>query len=196
MNIRNSLPHTNPSPERRGASLPSSSGRKVGDKAGPWFKQPWPWLLMVPPFFSVIGGVAMLWMAIASNDGLVAEDYYRQGLAINQRLTREQAAAAGNYRAHVLFTVSLDRVRVTLTGEAIPRALMLRLTHPTRSGLDRVVTLNALGGGMYEAELPHLVSGRWRVAIADEDQTWRLSGDWHVPEDNALYLAAGVKEAR
>jgi hypothetical protein len=47
---------------------------------------------MVPPFASVIGGIALAWAAIASNDGLVTPDYYRQGIEINARLTREQAA--------------------------------------------------------------------------------------------------------
>ena len=58
----------------------------------PWFKQLWPWLVMAPPLASVIAGVAMLWIAVATNDGLVTPDYYRQGIRINERLTREQAA--------------------------------------------------------------------------------------------------------
>jgi hypothetical protein len=37
----------------------------------PWYKQLWPWLLIAPPIASVIGGVALLWIAIASSDGLV-----------------------------------------------------------------------------------------------------------------------------
>lgn len=58
----------------------------------PWYRQLWPWLIMAPPFVSVIAGIALLWTAISSNDGLVTPDYYKQGIEINQRLTREQAA--------------------------------------------------------------------------------------------------------
>ena len=58
----------------------------------PWYRELWPWLVMAPPFVSILGGVALAWIAISSNDGLVTPDYYRQGIEINRRLTREQAA--------------------------------------------------------------------------------------------------------
>ena len=38
------------------------------------------------------GGLITLWLAITSFDGLVADDYYKQGLAINQTLARADAA--------------------------------------------------------------------------------------------------------
>ena len=58
----------------------------------PWYRHLWPWLIIAPPAVSVIAGIAMLLIAVASDDGLVTPDYYRQGLSINERLTREQAA--------------------------------------------------------------------------------------------------------
>ena len=58
----------------------------------PWYRQLWPWLIIAPPLASVIAGVALLWTAIASNDGLVTPDYYRKGIEINRRLSAEQAA--------------------------------------------------------------------------------------------------------
>lgn len=60
--------------------------------AKPWYRHLWPWLVMAPPLASVIAGVAMIWIAIATNDGLVTPDYYREGIQINERLSAEQAA--------------------------------------------------------------------------------------------------------
>ena len=57
----------------------------------PWFKHLWPWLIMAPPLASVIAGMALLWIAIASNDGLVAFDYEKDRSA-QAGLTPEQAA--------------------------------------------------------------------------------------------------------
>ena len=62
------------------------------ERAKPWHRQLWPWMLIAPPLVSVIGGIALVWVAIATDDGLVTPDYYREGISINQRLTREQAA--------------------------------------------------------------------------------------------------------
>jgi hypothetical protein len=64
----------------------------AAQRVTPWYRELWPWLIMAPPFVSVLGGVALAWAAIASDDGLVTPDYYRQGIEINRRLTREQAA--------------------------------------------------------------------------------------------------------
>jgi hypothetical protein len=61
--------------------------------AKPWHKHLWPWLLMLPPLISVVGGVAVLCIAAATNDGLVADDYYQRGITINERLARERPAA-------------------------------------------------------------------------------------------------------
>ena len=58
----------------------------------PWYRHLWPWLVMAPPLASIIAGIAMVWIAVATNDGLVTPDYYRRGIEINERLTREQAA--------------------------------------------------------------------------------------------------------
>lgn len=62
------------------------------ERAKPWHQQLWPWMLIAPPLVSVIGGIALVWVAIATDDGLVTPHYYREGISINQRLTREQAA--------------------------------------------------------------------------------------------------------
>ena len=62
------------------------------ERVRPWYRHLWPWLIIAPPLASVIGGIALAWAAIASDDGLVTPDYYRKGIEVKQGLTREQAA--------------------------------------------------------------------------------------------------------
>ena len=159
-------------------------------QSAPWYKSKWPWLLMVAPALAVIGGVAMLMLALASNDGLVADDYYKRGLAINQTLSRDRAAAAGHYRARIMFSPALDRVRVMVSGDKAPGALTLRLTHPTRVGQDRIVALAAGAGGVYEGSLEPVGAGRWGVALEDNAGAWRLAGTWRTGGEPVLELAA------
>jgi hypothetical protein len=40
----------------------------------PWYRQLWPWLLMVPPAAAVIGGFLTLYLALATPDPLVRDD--------------------------------------------------------------------------------------------------------------------------
>ncbi len=45
----------------------------------PWYRQPWPWLLMLPPAAAVIGGALTLYLAITRPDALVRPDCHRDG---------------------------------------------------------------------------------------------------------------------
>jgi len=63
-------------------------------KHSPWYREPWPWLLMAGPAVVVVAGFVTLWLAFNSDDGLVADDYDKRGQAIHQTLSRDRAAAA------------------------------------------------------------------------------------------------------
>ena len=138
----------------------------------PWYRQLWPWLLISGPAAVIVAGAATIWIAFASADGLVAEDYYRQGLAINHRVAREEAARRLGISAEV--TVTAGRVRVRLQGQQ-PEVLFVHLAHATRAGHDVRIRLTASAGGLYEGEVGPLPRGRWRVVIEDPGSTWRIA---------------------
>ena len=45
----------------------------------PWYRQAWPWLLIIPPAGAVIGGAITLYLAISRPDTLVHTDCHRDG---------------------------------------------------------------------------------------------------------------------
>jgi hypothetical protein len=112
-----------------------------------------------------------MWIAFASADGVVAGDYYKQGLAINQELQREQRAQQRSIGAEV--RLQSGKIRVHLSGAA-PEALFGHLVHATRAGHDQRVRLAKVAPGFYEAELPALPAGHWRVVLEDPRREWRL----------------------
>ena len=64
-----------------------------------WYREPWPWLLMAGPLVVVAASLASAWIAVKSDDGVVADDYYKQGLAINRKLPRANVdPARANWR--------------------------------------------------------------------------------------------------
>jgi len=149
----------------------------------PWYREPWPWILMAGPLAVVLAGIVTVWLAVATEDGVVADDYYKRGLAINQTIAREEAAAAAGYRARVIANPSGDRLRVYLSaaqGTAQPAAVRLRLVHPTRKGLDQSLEL-AAAGGYFEGAIQPLRPGRWQLILEDREATWRLTGEWQQP---------------
>ena len=59
----------------------------------PWYREPWPWILMAGPALVVVAGVVTMVLAVRSNDPLVAEDYYRRGVEMSRApLSAEERA--------------------------------------------------------------------------------------------------------
>ena len=137
----------------------------------PWYREPWPWILISGPAAVLLAGSATMWIAFASADGLVAEDYYKQGLAINKRLAKEDEAERRGISAEV--RLAPERLRVELKGDA-PPALFVQLAHATRAGYDQRLRLVPVARGAYEAELGGLPGGHWHVIIEDPRGAWRI----------------------
>jgi hypothetical protein len=152
------------------ASLPDTASR-------PWYREPWPWILMSGPAVVVVAGFVTLWLAIRSSDGLVAEDYYKEGLAVNRVFAREDQAERLGIAARV--EPVRGALRVLLAGHAAPPALFLRLAHATRAGFDVTLRLARAADGSYGAALPPaLPAGHWHVSIEDPRREWRVAGVW------------------
>jgi len=159
----------------------------------PWYRHRWPWLLMLGPFVVIVAAAITVYLAVISNDGLVDDDYYKQGLAINQITARDQVAARRGLRAELM--LGADRVRVLLSAgdaAALPKNIVLHLTHPTRAGIDQTITLSAENGtgGIYSGRIAAPLKGRWHVVLEDATKEWRLTGEWVIGASESIRLGA------
>lgn len=143
----------------------------------PWYRERWPWLLAIMPTVAVIAGFTTAWLAVTSNDGLVVDDYYKEGKAINQTKERDRHAQSLGLSAQI--QPQGNSVQVALAGriETPPGQLNMKILHPTRIGDDHEVKLN-WDGSSYKGTLPVLGSAHYRVQITPEFGSWRLTGDY------------------
>jgi hypothetical protein len=145
----------------------------------PWYREPWPWILMSGPAVVIVAGFTTLYLAASGSDPLVVDNYYKEGLAINQVLARDRAASAANYQAQVLVSTDRTQLRMMLQGTGtLPAQLRLRFVHPTKAGFDRDVLLQQTQPGWYEGRVRLTETLRWEVSLEDLQQHWRLSGSW------------------
>ncbi len=157
----------------------------------PWYKQRWPWFLIAGPAAVVVAGVVTLWLAVDSNDGLVTDDYYKQGMAINQLLQRDHRAASLGLRADVMRSDLNVRLMLSANGQTeLPKVIVLRLAHPTRAGQDQAVEMIYGREGFYDGKLTADLAGRWLVSIEDPAGEWRLQGEWQADSEEPLRLQA------
>ena len=155
----------------------------------PWYRQFWPWFLIALPATAVIAGLTTLWIAMDDPDGLVVGDYYKEGLAINERLARDEAARALGLKVHL--SIDGGAVDARLQNELNLPALHLRLMHPTRGRNDIDVFLAAQPDGGFRGELPALSEGHWYLHLEPPDASWRLRGRLRVPGDAEVLLGTG-----
>lgn len=153
------------------------TGRAINKTSMSWYREPWPWILIGLPASAVVAGIVTLVIAINNQDGLVAEDYYKQGLAINRVIEREARAADMGLTARMMVADQNVRIRLEGSGE-FPNSVIVRFVHPTRAGEDRAIVLKPIASGWYQGSMPALAEGRWRLQIEDMQSTWRLAGMW------------------
>jgi hypothetical protein len=170
----------------------------------PWYREPWPWILIALPGTVVVAGIVTAVIAVRGFDGPVAEDYYKQGLAINQELGRSKQARELGIVARLGITGLADGERLQVDLEsalAMPpaAALQVRLLHPGRAGEDRVATLSRIEAGPDQRSARYVgtwVTGggstkeltvAWNVVV--ETREWRL-------DDSVSLAGAGAFELR
>ena len=140
----------------------------------PWYRQFWPWFLIALPASVVVAGFTTLYIANRHADDLVADDYYKEGLAINRRIERTQNAA--DLGIALSFSVSERVVTVNTSGPLEADTLRLNLSHPLEADRDISVTLNRAAPGVYIAGIPIALAPRWHWAVENDSANWRLDG--------------------
>ena len=140
------------------------------------------------PLTAVIGGMITIYLAVSTSDGLVVDDYYKRGKAINRDLARDEVAARYQLRATIDIDLRGNRTQLLLEGAlvALPETLTLSLLHATQPGHDQVITLEHAGGGVYNGAIDELARSKWYLQLEDDD--WRLSGSMQIPLSKSLVL--------
>jgi hypothetical protein len=54
----------------------------TGSENRPWYRQLWPWLLMLPPALAVVGGGITLYLAVTRPDVLIRKDCVKDGVTM------------------------------------------------------------------------------------------------------------------
>jgi len=156
----------------------------------PWYRYPLVWMMLSIPFSAVIMGVVMMTLAIESDDGLVADDYYQQGLAINSVISRDKKAAELGITATInlnnqakIFDVQFEKGELA----SFPPQLQLQLQFATRANSDVKVMLEHGIGNQYVGHLKQTLNkGIWYFELSDGN--WKLEKRVQVSDKNTIKL--------
>jgi len=146
-----------------------------GGDTQPWYRQFWPWFLILLPTSVVVASLYTLYLASSGADDLVVDDYYKDGLAINRQLEKKQRGAALGVSAELTFNDGL--VTVQVAGPVDVAGLSLLMSHPLEADRDFSVDLKRTGPGIYSGTLADAVAPRWHWTLESSGpEAWRLDG--------------------
>ena len=146
----------------------------------------------------MISGIGMIWLSVVTDDGLVADDYYKQGLAINKSLKRERRASELGVSADFEYDRKLNRVLLAFDkGELAdyPEVLSFHLEHATRAGSDKQIELmHGLDNqyiGYVKEKMP---AGVWHVELATQE--WRIGARINLASQKKIQLLPEVYQSQ
>lgn len=157
----------------------------------PWYRLFWPWFILAVPLMAVIMGLITVLIAVSNSDGLVVDDYYKQGLAINRLLARDRKAMELQISALVRIDSYTGKVHLQIDkrdNDSDLETLTLRLLHPTRSNLDVSIVMHPDSNRGYAGELQPPAAGKWYLLIEPETQEWRLTKHIKLPGETSVRL--------
>lgn len=162
----------------------------------PWYRQFWPWFLIAIPAISMVAGITMIVVSLKGADQMVIDDYYKEGLAINENLALDEYASERGLGATVRFDLETGEVFVeSLRGDYDwPDTLQLRLLHPMAQELDQTVIL-ARGYSGYRGDLNSSPRHRFYLRLSPTESgqdagLWRLNGEIDFRNDYSRTLQA------
>lgn len=161
----------------------------------PWYRHPWPWLLMLGPFLVIVAGIHTTWLAFSRADALVVDDYYKQGKAINQDLRRDRVATGMGLDIGLDYDAAAGRLRGTIRshGRPLNDALAISLVHSTRPEKDLHLQVQPDAEGNFSADLPMLDIARWQILVESAQREWRLKGVWAWPQQPRANIRADAE---
>jgi hypothetical protein len=152
-----------------------------GGDTQPWYRQFWPWFLILLPASVVVAGLSTVYIANRHADDLVVDEYYREGLAINRQLEKKRRAEELQLSVSIRF--GTESVVAEIHGPVADPSLRLSLSHPLESDQDFSVFLSRLAPGLYRGPLQREVSPRWHWTLESmRADPWRLDGAVHAAE--------------
>ncbi|WP_298440115.1 FixH family protein [uncultured Ferrimonas sp.] len=156
-------------------------------KVQPWYKQFWPWFLIVLPMCAVSASIYTFYLASTSQFSLVADDYYKKGKGINQDLSRIRSAK----QLGLVFRLDQSGNTIAFSqhgGDPLGTAITIRFHHATIAANDFEQIVTADGDGVYRITTSTPVEGKWRIQIDNYDGAWRLQTKLALPLEQSYWL--------
>lgn len=164
----------------------------------PWYRQFWFWFVFGPLIFIIGLCVFTVSLAFRYADDVVTDNYYKDGVMINQVLKQDDRAMALNLKAELNFDSTAGELLVSIANaEGLPPQLTLYMDHPVKKTMDQHILLQQIAPGRYRADLSAPPEFSWYLMLVPgterKQAEWSLSGDINFAKTSQAVLQPRVQ---
>lgn len=153
----------------------------------PWYRHGMVWLVVGIPTWSVVAGIYFIIIANSGSNDVVVDNYYKDGLAINQSFAQDNQAKALQISAY-LSVNDKQQLVAKVSNTKVPYVEFV-LSHHSDRDFDikgaMVLAQANDSGGVYRFDLSSELKGRWFVQLRAEENVgqtpWRLQAKLDFP---------------
>jgi hypothetical protein len=155
----------------------------------PWYKQFWPWFLIILPLTVVVWTIITVIVFSQNSVSLVTEDYYKKGKGINidiskQNVAKELGLSAQAYSQGNDVVIQFDKGEL----EHFP-AITAMFAHRTLPDRDFKQLLTSDANGLYRFTLAEELQGPWFIELTPHDEQWLVQGRVTFPTTLSVPLS-------
>ena len=155
----------------------------------PWYKEPWPWVLIAIILIPVVVAAVRLSIYREYKVEMVVDDYYKKGKAINQEFDREKLAA--EYGIAIFAEITEDSIVLDLNANRKapePANLIVSFYHATQSIKDQSVMATRRADGKFSALLDKSTIGKWQLTVEPNDKKWKVQKTIALPYTGKILI--------
>lgn len=147
----------------------------------PWYKQFWPWFLIILPASVVVWTLIVVFIFYQNSVDMVTEDYYKKGKGINIDLSKVNIAK--QYELHAEIRSNGNDVLIQLDKGKLTHypAIHAMFAHRTLPDRDFTQLITADFQGCYRVKLDETLSGPWFLELSPHDNEWLIQGRVNFP---------------
>ena len=155
----------------------------VNPNSKPWYKHPHLWLVICLPIISVVVSLSFARTAFLNKSDVVRDDWYMDGKALQQDMSRDTAAAEADLHAKISISPQgqIDVLLRHAPNAAIPPQLDLYFFHPIKSEKDHKISLKRVEDGHFQGQLDAELLKPSNYDVELDGHLWRLSSRIDLP---------------
>ncbi len=154
----------------------------------PWYKQFWPWFLIILPLTVVVWTILTVVLFSKNAVSLVAEDYYKKGKGINVDISRVKEAKRLQLNANLDSNDSAVLIHFQQGQLGHYPALLATFTHRTLPDRDFQQMVTSDASGIYRIATDKPIQGPWYVQLEPHTKDWLIQGKVTFPTSDSLLM--------